>query len=122
MEAVGDQFAFMEATVDRLGGDVAEHFSDLGRPGEGLRALMRAAYLGRFDRVMAWSLDRFGWAHVDLVATLTTLRDTGARVTMAGTDEDVDGAYVAYSISLAAADSDVARRVRAARRRRGEAR
>ncbi|MFC7720979.1 recombinase family protein [Nonomuraea recticatena] len=117
---MADQFAFMSASVARFGGEVVACFSDLGRPGDGLLALTQAAARGRMDRVMVWGLEPLGRQNADLVAALTGLHDHGVRVTLAGTGEEVTGAFVAASVSLEAAGLDAAR-ARAARRRRGEA-
>ncbi|MFI9591074.1 recombinase family protein [Nonomuraea sp. NPDC052265] len=112
LEQTAQQFAFMEETVARLGGTIAGHFSDLGVVGDGMAELIRAAHRGDADRVMAWSLDRFGGRTGDMTQTLTALRDLGVGVTLAGTGEDVDGAFVAATLSVAAVVAEQARRPR----------
>jgi DNA invertase Pin-like site-specific DNA recombinase len=73
----------LRAVAARLGHEIVEVYRDNGVSGSrgrekrpGFDQLHKGASRGRFDVIMAWSVDRLGRSLQDLVAFLEHLRDT----------------------------------------------
>lgn len=83
-QTVDNQQLALEAVCEQRSWQVAQVYSDNGifggkgraqRPG--LDGMLRDAFRGRFDVVLAWALDRLGRSLVDLLDTLGELEAAG---------------------------------------------
>jgi DNA invertase Pin-like site-specific DNA recombinase len=79
-QTVDNQRLALEAVCDQRGWEVVEVYADNGVSGAkgrnqrpGLDALLKDASRGRFNVVLAWSLDRLGRSLMDLLDTLSEL-------------------------------------------------
>ena len=79
----------LEAVCEQRGWRVVEVYSDNGVSGAkghsqrpGLDTMLKDAFRGRFDVVLAWALDRLGRSLVDLLDTLGELEAAGTALVL----------------------------------------
>jgi DNA invertase Pin-like site-specific DNA recombinase len=88
-QTVDRQRLALDGVCEQRGWKVVQIYSDNGVSGAkgraqrpGLDAMLKDASRGRFDVVLAWSLDRLGRSLVDLLDTLNELESAGVALVL----------------------------------------